>query len=115
LLYFHKYRLWKLWFYTSPETSLKHVFLVKQSYLNLEKSKFNATSYIGKKIDHTISCPIFMIRSEKLGTWQTIQVRSHERDKNNKFWEIYRNFLLAHWNFIKPVALQKRRIMILKT
>jgi hypothetical protein len=39
-LYFQRYTLWKIWFLTSPITSLKQVFRVKQSYLIHRGSKF---------------------------------------------------------------------------
>jgi hypothetical protein len=85
LLYFKKYRVWKLRFLTSSETSFKHVFLVKQSYLKLAKSKLSATSSIGKMIDHSISVPNFISRFENLDMWQTVQVCSSVRYKTTSF------------------------------
>jgi hypothetical protein len=49
---------------------------------------------------------------KKLDMWQSVQVFSLEMDKNNKFWEIYHKFLLADPNWFKPMALQRRHIML---
>lgn len=113
-IYFQKYKLWKLGFFTSHEINLKHVFLVQLSHLKLENSKLSATDSTRKKIDRSISNQNFKSRPEKLDMLKVVQVRSLERNKNKKFLKSYHNFLLAHWNLVKPMALQIRYIGLLR-
>jgi hypothetical protein len=80
--------------------------------MKLEKSKLSATSSFGKKTYHFISSKIFKSKLKKLDMWCRPYNFSLERDKNKKFWESYHNFLLAHKNLIKLMALQRRHIKL---
>ena len=61
------YTLWKLRFFTSPKTSLRHVFWVKQLYLNLAQSKLSKT-YCIRKTNHSNCGSNFKIKAKKLNT-----------------------------------------------
>jgi hypothetical protein len=54
--------MWKLGCLTSPKTSLKQVFLVELSYINLGKSKLSATSSFGKNTNDFILGKNFIVR-----------------------------------------------------
>jgi hypothetical protein len=55
----------------------------------------SATSCIEYSMNHIILDQNFKSIFEKLDKWQSIQVHSPGRNKNNKFWESYHNFLFG--------------------
>jgi hypothetical protein len=61
-------------FFTSPITSLKQVFWVKQSYLIPRLSKFHETSFIGKRTVYIILGANFRINYPILDVCQYVQV-----------------------------------------
>jgi hypothetical protein len=63
------------------------VFLVELSCLILGRSKLSATSSFGKNTNHNIKDKNFIIISEILDMWNSIQVRYLERDKNQQVLE----------------------------
>jgi hypothetical protein len=70
------------WFLTSPITSLKHVFGVKQSYILHRESKFSETYCIGKRTSLSIYGTHLKIWYPILDTWHSVQVRSTRKAKN---------------------------------
>jgi hypothetical protein len=61
LLYFQRCSLWKIGYFISPITSIKHVFMVKQSYIIHRGSKFHETKCNEKRKFLSIFCVNFIV------------------------------------------------------
>jgi hypothetical protein len=77
-LYFQIYTMWKIGFFNSPITSLKHVLWVKQSYLLQWGSKLHETSCIRNRIVCSILSKKIRISYPILDACHSIQVHSPE-------------------------------------
>ena len=113
LLYILRYIMWNLRFLTSSKTSLKKVFKGKLLYHKIERYKLSFTCFFVKNTYHSFLDPNFIIRIKKLDKWQHVQVCSSKRDKINKFWQNYNNFLFAHDNLVKLMSLKRKNIRLL--